>query len=168
MQSPEEMHFKGVICLLVISISNDLDKWLGRHPLAFAISAACLAHSCVSPSDSLNICPLPSQPKRWRTGDSSDEKEVQLPRPICQLPLTYISVLSLYIVFQFFSIISYYQILSFLWVHAQSCPTLWDPTDSGGSSRPRDQTCVSCVSCVGRWILYHWATWEADANSKIY
>ena len=26
-----------------------------------------------------------------------------------------------------------------------------------GSSRPRDWT----RSCIGRWILYHWATWEA-------
>ena len=25
---------------------------------------------------------------------------------------------------------------------------------SRGSSQPRDQTCVSCVSCVGTWILY--------------
>ena len=25
-------------------------------------------------------------------------------------------------------------------------------------SWPRDQT---CISCTGRWILYHWATWEA-------
>ena len=25
----------------------------------------------------------------------------------------------------------------------------------------RDLTCVSCVSCIGRQILYHWATWEA-------
>ena len=25
-----------------------------------------------------------------------------------------------------------------------------------GSSRLRDLTCISCVSCVGRWILYHW------------
>ena len=29
---------------------------------------------------------------------------------------------------------------------------------SRGSSRPRDQT---HVSCIGRWILYHWVTWEA-------
>ena len=21
--------------------------------------------------------------------------------------------------------------------------------------QPRDQICVSCVSCIGRWILYH-------------
>ena len=26
---------------------------------------------------------------------------------------------------------------------------------SRGSSQPRDQTCVSQVSCIGRWILYH-------------
>ena len=28
----------------------------------------------------------------------------------------------------------------------------------GGSSWPRDQT---CISYIGGWILYHWATWEA-------
>ena len=32
---------------------------------------------------------------------------------------------------------------------------------SRGSSQPRDWTCVSCISCIGRWILYHCATWEA-------
>ena len=31
---------------------------------------------------------------------------------------------------------------------------------SRGSSQPRDCTYVSCVSCIGRWILYHCATWE--------
>ena len=30
-----------------------------------------------------------------------------------------------------------------------------------GSSRPRGQTHVSCVPCIGRWILYHHTTWEA-------
>ena len=25
-----------------------------------------------------------------------------------------------------------------------------------GSSQPRDSTCVSYVSCIGRWVLYHW------------
>ena len=68
---------------------------------------------------------------------------------------------------------------------AQSCPTLCDPMDcslpgssvygifqarilkwiaivfSRGSSQPRDQTHVSCVPCIGRVILYHWAAWEA-------
>ena len=32
---------------------------------------------------------------------------------------------------------------------------------SRGSSHPRDRTCVSCVFCIGRCVLYHWATWEA-------
>ena len=26
---------------------------------------------------------------------------------------------------------------------------------------PRNHTCVSFISCIGRQILYHWATWEA-------
>jgi len=70
-------------------------------------------------------------------------------------------------------------------MHAQPCLTLYDSmgcnppgnsvhgilqagilervaiSNSRGSSQPRDQTHVSLVSCVGRWILYHWATWEA-------
>ena len=32
---------------------------------------------------------------------------------------------------------------------------------SRGSSRVRDRTCVSCISSVGRQVLYHCATWEA-------
>jgi len=31
---------------------------------------------------------------------------------------------------------------------------------SRGFSRPRDQTCIPCISCIGRQILYHCATWE--------
>ena len=34
-------------------------------------------------------------------------------------------------------------------------------SSSRGSSQPRDQTWVSCMSCVGKWIHYHRATWEA-------
>ena len=26
---------------------------------------------------------------------------------------------------------------------------------SRGFSQPEDQTCISCVSCIGRWIVYH-------------
>ena len=64
-------------------------------------------------------------------------------------------------------------------VHAPLCSTLCDPMDcnplgssiygisqalmldcgaipfSRGSSQPRDRTCISCVSCIGRQILYH-------------
>ena len=71
-------------------------------------------------------------------------------------------------------------------VPVQSCQTLCDSMDcsppgssvqgifqarilkwvaisfSKGSSPARDETCISgVVSCIGRWILYHWATWKA-------
>ena len=68
---------------------------------------------------------------------------------------------------------------------AQSCLTLCDPVDcsplgssvisqarilewvaissSRGSSRSRDQTHISCISCTGRKILYHFATWPQYA-----
>ena len=70
--------------------------------------------------------------------------------------------------------------------HAQSCPALCDPMNcsppgssvhgvvfqtrilervaisySRGSSRHRDRTSVSGVSCLGRWILNHCTTWDA-------
>ena len=32
---------------------------------------------------------------------------------------------------------------------------------SRGSFQPRDRTCISCISCIGRQILYHWTTWES-------
>ena len=31
-----------------------------------------------------------------------------------------------------------------------------------GSSQPRDQTHVSCTSCISRQILYHCTTWEGQ------
>ena len=34
-------------------------------------------------------------------------------------------------------------------------------SSSRGSSRPRDQTCDTFISCIGKQILYHHATWEA-------
>ena len=37
-------------------------------------------------------------------------------------------------------------------------------SSSRWSSQSRDQTHVSWVSCIGRWILYHWATWEAHCR----
>ena len=60
-----------------------------------------------------------------------------------------------------------------LLVSRLSCSVLFDSVtshrrsqrrvaSSRASARPRDQTCVSCVSCTGRQILYHRATWEAD------
>ena len=74
---------------------------------------------------------------------------------------------------------------------AQLCPTFYDLKDgsppsssihgifqarilewvaisySRGSSKPRDQTSVSCVSCIGRWILYHCATWEVLRSLRV-
>ena len=32
------------------------------------------------------------------------------------------------------------------------------------SSQPRGPTHISCVSRIGKWILYHGATWEAHAR----
>ena len=34
------------------------------------------------------------------------------------------------------------------------------------SSRPRDRTHISCVSCSGGCILYYCATWEAQLFKK--
>ena len=75
--------------------------------------------------------------------------------------------------------------MAYLCSVTQSYPTLCDPMDcsppgssvhgifqarrqewvaissSRGSSRPRYRIWVSCVSCIGRWVLYHWATREA-------
>ena len=34
-------------------------------------------------------------------------------------------------------------------------------SSSRGFPQTRDQTCVSFISGIGRWILYHSATWEA-------
>jgi len=38
-------------------------------------------------------------------------------------------------------------------------------SSSRGSSWPRDPTHTSCASCVGRQILYHWATWETPSHT---
>jgi len=35
-------------------------------------------------------------------------------------------------------------------------------SSSRGSSWPRDWTQDSGVSCIDKWILYHWATWESQ------
>ena len=39
-----------------------------------------------------------------------------------------------------------------------------DMPSTRGSSRPRDRTCVSCNSCIGRQILYPSTTWEAQGG----
>ena len=39
---------------------------------------------------------------------------------------------------------------------------------SRGSSQSRDWTCISCISCNGRQILYCWATKEARLRNLYY
>ena len=75
--------------------------------------------------------------------------------------------------------------LSLQYIRACVCLTLWDLVDCSWpgsfvhgvlqarilelvampscreSSLPRDQTCVSFISCIGRQILYHCTPWEA-------
>ena len=34
---------------------------------------------------------------------------------------------------------------------------------SGRSSQPRDQI---CISYIGRWVLYHWASWETSLELR--
>ena len=34
-----------------------------------------------------------------------------------------------------------------------------------GSSQPRDQTWICCLSCIGRRILYHCTSWEAHKTA---
>ena len=34
-------------------------------------------------------------------------------------------------------------------------------SSSRESSQPRDWTCLSCVTYIGKWIIYHYAIWEA-------
>ena len=36
----------------------------------------------------------------------------------------------------------------------------------GESSQPRDWTHVSCISCIGRQILYHCTIWEAISQNR--
>ena len=37
-----------------------------------------------------------------------------------------------------------------------------------GSSQPRDGTHISCVSCIGRLLLYHCTIWEESILSEIF
>ena len=45
-----------------------------------------------------------------------------------------------------------FSIQGIFWTRILECLTI---SFSRGSSRPRDQTQLSCISCIGRQILYH-------------
>ena len=77
-------------------------------------------------------------------------------------------------------------------MHAQSRPTVCNPMDcslpgsslhgifqarilewvaissSRGSSLSKDRTRVSCISCIGRWVLYYCGNWEATVILVIF
>ena len=36
----------------------------------------------------------------------------------------------------------------------------------GDSPDPEIKPAVSCITCIGRQILYHWATWEAPSSME--
>ena len=45
----------------------------------------------------------------------------------------------------------------------------WDAISSSReSSQPRDQTRVSCNSCIGSECFYYWATWESPYTYNIF
>ena len=101
---------------------------------------------------------------------------------------TYSHVLYIYYITTYTMIYIYIYILS-CWLCAQSCLTLCNPMDCSlpgssihgifqarilewvaisfcrGSTRPKDRTHLSCVSCLDRQILYHYTTWEVHMNT---
>ena len=55
-----------------------------------------------------------------------------------------------------------------LWPHGLQPTSLYGILQTGiqkwvarGSSWSEDWTYVSCISCIDRWLLHHWAPWEA-------
>ena len=50
---------------------------------------------------------------------------------------------------------------SLIWCCKRSYRIWHELLMDGGGRNQNVWTWVSCVSCIGRWILYHWATWEA-------
>ena len=50
---------------------------------------------------------------------------------------------------------------------AQSREEYWSGlpcSPPGESSRPRDQTCISCISCIVRWVLYQLSHWGSPLS----
>ena len=62
------------------------------------------------------------------------------------------------------------QLLVTPWTVARQAPlSMGFPRHESGSGLPFPAlgdlpNQVSCASCIGRWILYHWATWEAHTT----
>ena len=62
--------------------------------------------------------------------------------------------------------VAYYAPLSmgFFWARILESVTI---SSSRVSSWPRDWTCISCISLMGRWILYHCATSSEENGGDI-
>ena len=112
---------------------------------------------------------------RWKSRDKDYSQNCEF---------VYFSFISISFCFPHFAVLLFGAYVC-LYMHAQSCLTFWNPVDcsqpgpsvhgtfearilkwfgissSRGSSRFRDRTFVSCISCIGRQILYHWATQES-------
>ena len=110
-------------------------------------------------------------PQVWLVWPSGSPEEAQAVSSACARQLCYLCVC------RFGSV--------YLCLAAQSRATLRNPLDcsppgysghgifqarilewvaissSRGSSWPRDPTHVSYFFCIGRWVLYHYTTWEA-------
>jgi len=71
-------------------------------------------------------------------------------------------------------LLSHVQFFSTPWTVAHQAPLsmefsrleywsgLWFPIP-GGSFQSRDRTHISFISCIGRWVLHHWATWKPSS-----
>ena len=120
----------------------------------------------------VHIYPLPleppSHPHPYLTPLGHHRALSWAPYAIQKLPTSYFTHGSVHI---FSSALSYVWLLAALWTIARQAPRPWDfsgkHTGVGcyflleESFRPRDWSRISCISCIGRQILYQCATWEA-------
>ena len=97
--------------------------------------------------------------------------------PICNVKLFYFPQLTLRIISAYMDITSEETVVSVYMCiqslsHVQLFCDLMDCNPPGSSvyyltpgvSPTQGWTCISCTSCIGRWILYHCVTWESQKN----
>ena len=125
-----------------LSFPSSRGLWLSlTHscPLSFKASKAepPWSFTAVPPSDTPSPSGIPPPPPHPRHHRSWAYQEQLLCAPLCQTLCSPMDCSPLGI--------SQARILE--WVAISS---------SRGSFWPRDRTCISYVSCIGGWILYHW------------
>ena len=145
-----------------------------------------LSSLCGNPTDFLRPMSKPTSPWNMSQFASIMQSEAPFPSWFCSAYFCIFPVTS--------HILPWVKVSSILvcvcvCVYTQSCPTLCDSmhcsppgssvhvifqerilkwvaiSSSRGSSYPREWTHVSCIS---RWILYHWATWEASVQHLLF